>query len=232
MSIKYYKYSNKGPRLKNEDSIKVEFSDSIMWAGIADGVGGAVGGEFASSKALELVFDGWRINHDLRQSIIDANDEIKEIQKIVPEYRNMATTFTGCYVEDDLLYGGHVGDSKLCILRGNGIKQLTYSHTEFNRLYQLGLLTMQERDTYPRRNVLESALGINGPLVVQDFSFRIQKGDRVLMTTDGVHEIIKKIEFRDLNKKYDDVDDFGEAIVSVLLKRDLVDNASFVLLSI
>ena len=144
----------------------------------------------------------------------------------------MATTFTGCLISDNKIKGVHLGDSRLCLLRGNGIKQLTVNHTEANRLFLAGKLTKDELDNYPRKNVIESAIGIKGQLTIQCFDFDLQLNDRIIISSDGVHGLISKIEFRDLSIKYKLLNEFGEALKSLLQKKGLIDNATFLIIEL
>lgn len=232
MLVEYFKYTDRGSRVINEDSVKVIINENKVIACIADGVGGEGAGEIASQKTIEFFTSSIENGADLKTSILDSHNYLKKLQKESSEYSQMATTLSCCVIENSILNGVHVGDSRICVLRGNGIKQLTTPHTEAYRLYQLGKLSFDEMKNYPRRHIIESAIGINSELQIQDFNFNLQPLDRILLTTDGVHEIITKTEFRDLSKQNQDVGKYGQAIISLLNSRKITDNTSFIVISI
>ncbi len=228
---KYFEFSNIGPRKANEDFIRVSSYQDFIFACVADGVGGAGCGDIAAKAAVDY-FDAAisEPQADLNSLAVEADTRIKELQASTANCRNMATTLTGCTIEENFLRGVHVGDTRLCVLRGNGIKQLTVSHTEADRLYRAGKLSFSQMLSYPRRNVLESALGISEGLQIQEFTFNLELGDRIILTSDGVHEMLTKAEIRDFSLQNKDVTDFGKAVANYLLSKKLNDNASFIVL--
>ncbi len=233
MNFSIFKYTDKGPRIENQDAIEIrEFGNRLIVC-IADGVGGANCGSLASSESIRYFLEQLEgKGFDLYETIHLTHERIKFLQVEDPRCSGMATTFTSCIVEDKTLKGIHSGDSRLCILRGNGIKQLTTPHTEAHRLLVAGRIKEKDINTYPRKNILESALGIKGNLLVQDYKFDLMDGDRIILTTDGVHDVISKVEFRDMSKASGSVEDFGEAIVKALSQAKLTDNVSFIVLQL
>jgi serine/threonine protein phosphatase PrpC len=230
----YFQYTDPGPRDDNQDAIDIRHKESYTLACIADGVGGGSCGSLASTESVKFFSNA--IDNPIYARLEDAlqatHQRIKELQKKNEECHGMATTFTACLIRSGSLFGVHVGDSRLCILRGNGIKQLTDPHTEAHRLFLEGKLTFNDLATYPRRNVLESAIGIKGEIKIQTFRFDLQVGDRVLLTTDGVHDVINKLEFRDLSKESANVEQFGKKIIELLKDKRLTDNVSFILMDV
>jgi protein phosphatase len=89
----------------------------------------------------------------------------------------------------------HCGDSRIVVSRGAGIKRLTTDHSEAQRLFASGKLTREQLANYPRKNVLESALGIKGDPLIDTGNFPLLLGDKVFFTTDGLHN---KIMIREL----------------------------------
>lgn len=233
MSIDFYKYSDKGPRTENQDSLEVLTFNKSFIACVADGVGGANCGKLASEECLRFFVQKVKQSEfSLEEIILSSHHHLKDLQTKNIECKGMATTFTGCIIKDNQLNGVHVGDSRICILRGNGIKQLSENHTEVARLLRLGKLRQEDVDTYPRKHILESAVGINKLPLIQNFSFALMIGDRILITTDGVHDAISKLEFRDLSKKSKNINEFGNNIQILLKEKKLSDNTSFIVVSI
>jgi len=228
-----YQYTEKGPRADNQDSYGFKNLNGFTVACLADGVGGANSGKFVSNlcvnKYLESISD---FDDELIPIIESIHKSVLQYQLDLEEYRGMATTFTGCLISENKLKGVHLGDSRLCLLRGNGIKQLTINHTEANRLFLAGKLTKDELINYPRKNIIESAIGIKGQLKIQSFEFDLQFNDRIIISSDGVHELINKFEFRDLSIKYKVLKDFGDALISLLHEKVMIDNSTFLIIEL
>ena len=116
----------------------------------------------ASEECLSFFLNNLKSGEvELQEIIKSAHQKLKDLQSINVECKGMATTFTGCLITGNLLNGVHVGDSRLCILRGNGIKQLSENHTEVERLLKAGKIKWEDVETYPRKHILESAVGAN-----------------------------------------------------------------------
>jgi serine/threonine protein phosphatase PrpC len=232
MQLEYFTHTERGPRPGNEDALQVAVNDFSGTFCVADGVGGSNCGSMASSISVTEFVTHATVNANLATLLKEIQNKLLEYQTMHPECKGMATTFTGCLVHEDKLLGIHAGDSKLFVLRRNGIKQLTETHTEAFRLYKAGKLSADEFLTYPRKNIIESALGTTTAPMIQEFTFDLESGDRILITTDGVHDFIAKKEFRDLSLQSSDVHEFGEKIILELANKPLTDNATFVLFSV
>jgi len=231
--IKIFQFTDRGSRENNEDSIKTFENPDFTAACVADGVGGQKCGKLASETVVEFFAERVEsFETDLQNIINKAHERVKSLQNENLECKSMATTFTGCMINGLILKGIHIGDSRLCILRGNGIKQLTESHTEVIRLVKNKKLRIEDVETYPRKHILESAIGVNGELLVQRFEFNLEVADRILLTSDGVHDIITKVEFRDLSKKTSEIKKFGDSIIKLLSQKKIQDNISFIILEL
>jgi len=233
MEVDIYEYTNKGRRAENQDSFGYKKLDYVIIGCIADGVGGVSGGKIASQYSvdnyLEKVTD---INDNLNIVIEDIHRSIVKLQRKKVQYDRMATTFTGCVVSKNKIKGVHLGDSKLFILRRDSIRQFTSSHTEVGRLLRTGKLTKEEAKSYPRKNFIESAIGMKDTITIQTFEFELEQYDRILLTTDGVHNVVSNIEFRDLSKKNKNINGFGDDLVTLLKDKPTSDNFTFLIIEI
>lgn len=229
--MKIYQFSEIGPRTENQDSLGTNNQNDILIACVADGVGGANHGKFVSQLSVDKFLNSNpNFNQNLNLIIESIHKTVLNYQEKDLSYKGMATTFTGCLILDYKLKGIHLGDSRLCLLRGNGIKQLTENHTEAQRLYLAGKLTREELNDYPRRNIIDSAIGMKDEIKIQNFSFDLEPKDRILITSDGVHELVNKVELRDLSIKYQNLDDFGDELALLVKSKKLTDNATFLLI--
>jgi len=190
----YYCYAE--PESEDEFLIKGRL------AVIADGMGGHHGGEVASRIAAERVRDVYLANpgSDPRESLIvafhDAHTSIQEYGRQNPEFEGMGTTCTCVVLKDHQLYYGHVGDSRLYLIRDGAISLLTEDHSYVQKLVRQGMLTSEEAASHPDRNILTAALGMPAA-VAADFSSEpipLQSGDVLLLCTDGLHGLVSDQE--------------------------------------
>lgn len=232
MGVSTFKYSDPGPREENQDALESTEFNGTHIACVADGVGGNNCGKFAAQSSVKFFQEGNPTATNLSDLLQNVHNQICSLQQSMIECAGMASTFTACLIQNYELTGVHTGDSRLCILRGNGIKQLTDEHTELNRLIKAGKVKKEQAADYPRKNVLESALGIKSNLQIQAFDFKLQKGDRIILTTDGVHEVTTKVQFRDLSLQAATIELYGQYIIEHLKNQKLTDNVSFVVLEV
>lgn len=231
MTIDYFKYTHQGGRISNEDSIETIYLHNSFISCIADGVGGESCGEIASQKSIAF-FISFLEKNDFKQAFINTNLKIKDLQNELNGCKKMASTLSCCIISENHLQGIHTGDSRISILRGNGFKQLTEDHTEINQLLKSGKLKLEDAHTYPRKHVIYSAIGTSRELAIHIFDYTLQTGDRILLTTDGVHDVISKLEFRDLSISTENIEEFGNGIIDLLKTKMITDNVSFIAISV
>ena len=203
MRITFSQLSDPGPRAVNEDSLDCWVASSgETVAAVADGLGGMGGGDNASKLAI-LEFrrhlEKFGITEDsMKKGALEAHQAIREAQIKGDGFKRMATTLTAVALSNERILGVHCGDSRAAIASDKGIRRLSKDHSEGQRLFDAGKLTKEELSTYERKHILESALGDQNEPIIDNFNFDLQAGDRVLLTTDGVHNIVMIREMQEL----------------------------------
>lgn len=195
-AVVYAASSEAGPvRQVNQDSFFVGEVGGGYLAVVADGMGGHSTGEVASQKAVEI------IRRELAQSssyppaalaraVQSANLEIFDYAADHPEHHGMGTTLTSVFIDDQVGLVGHVGDSRLYLIRDGTIRQLTFDHSWVAERVRQGTLTSDEAKNHRLRNIITNALGAL-PEVKLDLShFEVHKGDRLLLCSDGVNMLL------------------------------------------
>lgn len=223
-----YEFTDKGPRVENQDSCYLKYEDGFLIAAAADGVGGNNGGAVASRMAIELLIDGLGRNLTLADCLLHAHKEIVNCSSKDEALRGMATTLTAVVCKEGVLSGVHCGDSRAYIFRGNGVKQLTKDHTEVAKLLAEGRLTREAAINYPRKNILDSALGTHKELRFQEFEFELHSGDRLILATDGVYSELSKKDLVLISKAEIDFTGFCEAVISRVAEAGPTDNYTLV----
>ncbi|MDD2370728.1 MAG: protein phosphatase 2C domain-containing protein [Firmicutes bacterium] len=184
-------------RTNNEDSIYIN-EESGFFA-IADGMGGHEAGEVASNMAIEKIRIELEDLENIQVSTIElafnaTNKMIYEQSSYKDQRTNMGTTLSILKIIDDRGYIGHIGDSRIYLIRNQEIIKLTEDHTYVERLYQDGIITYDEYLNHPKKNILLKALGSDKPADPQVLEFQILPGDIIFLCTDGVHYYMKNEE--------------------------------------
>jgi protein phosphatase len=169
---------------------------------VADGMGGHVGGQVASGIAIDTVRDVYLAHpagdpsEALLTAFQNAHAAIQAYAREHPELQGMGTTCTAAVLRNRDLYYGHVGDSRLYLIRDSGISQITDDHSVVGRLLREGQITPEEAAVHPDKNVLTAALGMDSA-VPGDFSeipVPLNPNDILLICTDGLHGLVSDEE--------------------------------------
>lgn len=179
----------------NEDSVWPKTSGSdpgpivVM---VADGMGGAVAGEVASSLAVETARES---DSDIAERIQEANRRILDEVERRPDLRGMGTTMTVFRLDEEgVAHFAHVGDSRAYLLRGGELTQLTEDHTVVNMYLRTGAIAPEEAATHPQRSLITRAVGLTPDLDVDTGNLPLEPGDRLLLCSDGVNGMIDDTE--------------------------------------
>jgi protein phosphatase len=178
----------------NEDSLFPESSGSSSGPEllmVADGMGGAVAGEIASSIAV-TVASGADISDPISSEdrVLKANEAVSEAVAADSSLAGMGTTLTLVKLSvDGVLDLAHVGDSRGYLLRDGELQQLTTDHTLVNELIELGRITPDEAEHHPHRHLITRVLGL-GPVGVDTMKMDLEDGDRILLCSDGLTTMV------------------------------------------
>jgi protein phosphatase len=171
----------------NEDSYLV---DPPLYA-VADGMGGARGGEVASQLALTTIEEGFTEGRGTLPLLVhEANAAVFARSAEDRSVAGMGTTLTAVVVEAGTALLVHVGDSRAYLLRGGQLRQLTEDHTLVQRMVRAGEISADEADVHPHRNVLLRVLGTEPDVEVDESQLGLMEGDRILLCSDGLTNMI------------------------------------------
>ena len=177
---------------------------------VADGIGGYEGGEIASRMAVDITIEAyresppaWGAAKRLQRAVQRANIEIHNRAIAVPELRRMGTTLTAVVVEGGRMSAAHVGDCRLYLARRGRISQMTKDHTMVGERVRMGLLSVAGARNHPERSMLSRSLGHELIVSVGQFSMPLVKGDRLLLCSDGLYNVLEEREFERLLRSDD-----------------------------
>ncbi len=177
---------------------------------VCDGMGGMADGGLASRTAINMLVQGFErmkgepnihIPTFFKEGIKVMDRKIYEFPK--KDGKGSGTTMVAAIVEDNRLYWASVGDSRIYILRGNVMKQITRDHNYELRLQEMvnrGQMSQEEAQAQRQKEALISFLGI-GNVRLMDVSeqpFELQFGDVVLLCSDGVTKTLEDYQIRDI----------------------------------
>ncbi len=184
-------------RSNNEDAYGIfTLKDGGNLFVVADGLGGHLAGEVASSTAVERLKEYLeRAPGELPQILKDIfqrlNREIYSLGQSNPSRRGMGTTLTALYIKDDNAYIAHVGDSRVYRIRKGAIELLTQDQSFVEKLVSDGLLSEEEAKRHPRKNVLLQMIGMKKEVEPQVIGpFKLQEGDLFFLCTDGLSNLV------------------------------------------
>jgi PPM family protein phosphatase len=226
-------------RRQNEDFIDSEKTANATIFILCDGMGGHVGGAVASqtaAKALKSFFIRKKDDHIpelMYQAFVFANDAIQSKVEKQPELRSMGTTAVVLFVADDLVYYGHIGDSRLYLLRDNKLVQLTRDHSYVQTLIDKGLLTEDDAKIHPQRNRITRVLGTRQEIdpEVCDTPITTKAGDIFLLCSDGLNGMISDEDMAGILRSNLNVQEKADALVQAANEAGGIDNISVIIVS-
>lgn len=203
---------------------------------VADGMGGAAGGDIASSIAVGTLaeLDGEALGQDealpaLQSAIARAHAQIVQRAHNDPELSGLGTTVTAIVHADNTIAMAHIGDSRAYVLRDGVLDQVTTDHSFVQHLVDTGRLSAADAENHPKRSMLLRVLGDVDADVPVDISARETKvGDRWLLCSDGLSSLVARHTLRDTLAAVEDPAECAEALVALALSAGAPDNVTCV----
>lgn len=227
-------------RVKNEDSLYIDVKDKRLLI-IADGMGGHNAGEVASKIAVDTVeqylntilhsdyeLKVERIKDILMDAISAANGEIYRQSLKEASLRGMGTTIIIVLIIDNKMHIGHVGDSRGYLIRDGHIEQITEDHTLVTELVKNGTITELEAMNHPKRNVITRALGTDISSKIDYIGKDLQKDDIIILCTDGLSDMIKNYEIKDIITDSPDLQSGCDELVDLANLKGGFDNITLI----
>lgn len=204
MQFTIFQESRRGSRKVNQDRIAYSYSRDSLILVVADGMGGHVGGEIAAQIAVRLLIE--RFQQEAKPQLVNPHQFLQETMlrahAALEHYANQLallesprTTCVACIVQGSNAYWAHAGDSRLYLLRDGQIVTQTRDHSKVQYLLEQGMITPKEALRHPDRNKVYSCLGgTAAPSIELSKRTRIERGDILLLCTDGVWGMMNDLE--------------------------------------
>jgi protein phosphatase len=222
-------------RTSNQDQLLVT---ADLFA-VADGMGGHAAGEVASLAAVETLKAAYKRKSGT-EGLVDAthqaNRSIWDRAQANPDLHGMGTTLVAVALvsEDgeDRLAIINVGDSRVYLLRGGELEQLTTDHSLVQELVDDGQLSEVEATVHPQRHVLTRALGVDSDVSVDVLQVLPLKGDRLLLCSDGLSRELSDTQIASILRRLAEVDDAARELVNAAKNRGGNDNITVVIIDV
>ena len=231
-----YGETNVGRKRSHNEDNYLSFPERNLFV-VADGMGGHGYGEVAS----QMVVDTMKGFYDRAYGVEDAtwpnreergrttsenmlNASVRYCNYVIWErghtdqkYKNMGTTVVGIHFDDGQVAIAHVGDSRVYRLRGGALTQLTEDHSLLNDYKKMAVLTPEEEENFPHKNIIVRACGLKDDVLVDVASEVPQVGDIYMLCSDGLTGELTDDEVAEIMNRH------GEDVTA--MTKDLVQQA-------
>ena len=218
-------------RKNNEDYCMGEIiqteDDCIGIFALADGMGGHKKGEVASKIAVDSIIDFLKENilkscgikmdyldDVIKQGYNYANQKIFDKVSEDSSCEGMGTTLVVAVIYKDDMIMANVGDSRGYLLHNDEFRRITRDHSVVEELVNANLITEEEARVHPRRNQITRAMGAEEIIIVDIFREKVEKGDMILLATDGLTGCVGDEDIKNIIKQDKDIKEICEDLIN------------------
>jgi len=200
-------------RVANEDAFVSD--DDLGLYIVADGMGGHAAGEVASQEAIEAALSMVRRGRPLMHSALDNLEDPELLRPVTrllesaaqaatymvyaiaqnePESQGMGTTLSALLLLGRKGITAQVGDSRVYLVREGQVTLLTEDHTLVAWQIKQGIISPEEAEYSPHKNVITRAVGSREYVQADMGVFDVEPGDAFLICSDGLHGYLEEPE--------------------------------------
>jgi protein phosphatase len=237
-------------RLHNEDRFVADPPLGLYV--VCDGMGGGNAGEIAGTLAVETIHahlaeasrhaDLPLIGpcnatmsapaNRLASAIRAANEVVHRESWSRPDYAGMGTTVIAALLREEVLAIGHVGDSRLYLVRNGTIQALTTDHSWVAEQMLKGLITEEEAERSPRRHIVTRALGVESSVDVELTEVPVQDGDVLLLCSDGLTRGVRPIDILHILSGSENLSTMSNRLIALANEAGGDDNTTVIIVSL
>jgi len=223
-------------RKQNQDSFIIRQNGDRVIGVVCDGMGGARSGNIAASLAAECFAE--HISTCLEQGDILP---VRELVREAANYSNvkvydraftdftcegMGTTLVGGVFHSEHAYIANVGDSRAYKISNGSIRQITTDHSYVQELVRDGIISSEAARNHPKRNYITRALGLAREVECDIYSVNIQRGNTIILCTDGLSNIVTPEEMLEISQSCESAEMLSSELMRLALSRDASDNVT------
>lgn len=228
-------------RKGNEDSF---FADANEYRGlfiVADGMGGHAAGEVASQMSVQVISSDLEKLNDLESadaletvslSLRHANRSVYERSSSERDKAGMGSTASVLALAEGRFVIGHVGDSRVYLLRDGDFRQLTHDHSVVQEQVDAGLLTPDEARNHKQSNVITRCVGMGWDVEPDVLDGDVRQGDIFLLASDGLTGMVEDSRLQQLLSSRVPPARIVDALIAEANARGGVDNITAVIVRV
>jgi len=255
-------YSHQGMTGKNNEDrfavasyrISEEDRTPVLFAVLADGIGGHKGGEVAAELAVNHIMqsvaksDGRFSKHIIEQAVNEASDAIAAHSSTNENLKGMGSTCAVVWIIDNKLHTAYVGDSRIYLMRSGHIQQLTIDHSWVQEAMEKGILTPELAREHPNVHVIRRYLGSPVPpepdfrlnlfdaeganLAENNQGTALLPNDILLICSDGLTDLVWNDEILEVVRTKSNLREASRALVDLANDRGGHDNTTVILIGV
>ncbi len=231
-------------RTMNQDACFADHLDkNTLLCVVCDGMGGAKAGNVASSLALEVFaqelknsyhgdLSGDKLKSVLENAVKLANFTVYDQAQQFEDFSGMGTTLAAALIRGREVTAVNVGDSRVYRINEEGITQITKDHSVVQLMVDRNEMTPEQAKTYPGKNLITRAIGTESMVACDIFNVKLQKGDRLLVCTDGLSNLLSDQEILFEVLHGGELADCCQRLLDIALKRGAPDNVTSILVAL
>src|SRR5512138_1621870 len=226
----------------------------VLLAVLSDGIGGHRAGEVAAELAVNHMMqavahsDGRNTRRTIEEAVKEASEAIASHSAANQNLKGMGATCAAAWIVGDKLYTASVGDSRIYLMRGGRIQQVTVDHTWVQEAIERGVITPEMARDHPNVHVIRRYLGSPTP-PEPDFRLKLFNdegnqnaennqglqllpNDVVLLCSDGLTDLVWNDEILEVVRSKPNLKEASRALVELANSRGGHDNITVILISI
>ena len=228
-------------RAGNEDSLYADADQERGLFIVADGMGGHAAGEVASEMAVQIVardmaeirdLSGQDVLDALAESLRMANRAIYERTIVEADKQGMGTTASCLMLGAKRWIIGHIGDSRVYLLRDGTFRQLTKDHSYVQEQVDAGFLTPEQARYHPYSNVITRCVGANAAVEADVLTGELQNGDLFLVASDGLTGMVEDPQLKKSMETRGSPGRMVDAMINDANRRGGLDNITAIVVQV
>jgi len=229
-------------RTENQDSFRIAqgADGELLTLVLCDGMGGEQAGSVASALAADTFMshaansiDESSTAGDLRMILKEAVSyaNIKVYDRAFADFScmGMGSTLVGLMATGKRACVVNVGDSRAYLLSKRRVQQITQDHSFVEELVARGKISRAEAANHPKKNIITRAVGVEASVVSDLYDLKLDSGERLLLCSDGLSNLVSGEEMRMVSCNNESLEQAGQALLDLALKRGAPDNVTVIL---
>lgn len=235
LELQWSELTHRGRRREiNQDAVMAQYPLFV----VADGMGGHIGGEIASSSAVarleSVAAKGEVTPKSIEKALARAVADIASHPEATDD--GTGTTVTGVYLDtstpEPTWVTLNIGDSRVYLFRDGGLAQVTTDHSVVQELIAAGRLSPEEAENHPYGNVITRAVGPSDGVAPDYVRLEVVDGDRFVICSDGLTKELTDYGILHFLLQHDDPSAAADDMLEAALENGGRDNISIIVLDV